>query len=866
MLFTPFYFAPCSLVGFVRCTGGHPLKALYVILRPKPAANLPEDLLAERDTPFSLVWTGPEGHTLLVTEDDGPEIHEGFFDPAKLTPHGFKLMSDRTYECYFLRHPDLNWVRQALSELNGFAAPSLTRDWKPTDVKPSMETITPPKPDKDTPAPDPYTVLTLTIGEMPEQYYPRGPERYGKWMLYKDMPNADCPLVRKAVTELQEELGSLRYMVGSEHPYMPERLVKGNADTANEGIFDGRTVNAVYLFQKNALEGRGWQVDDWDATIAKSGRDENEQISLAYLKGKPSTARESGLVADGVVDTRTADAIRRWHALGICNPDKIMVCLPAREGKLNWFVWMRPEAAEALYCWRELVRALGFPETIAANHTFRSAAVNVGSAGFGRSWKSIHKVGLAIDVGLDKNYYEPAVDWPVFYERDVVTVKKTKKGELGSFRIYWRVFAVSNLAIPNPAAIEDCKKNLQTVQQNTHPLGALARKAAGKLLKEIEAGTFAAKYFRRSVKQWQYDAWDPDGGKEGPSVDASAARAAQFNGTAALLNANAAKRTTLQADLDALNAIPAAQRTKDWKGARANRQSEIAALDRQSGIKRDIRSRWSPEATRFVDLTALAEEAGLERIGSFSNHENPKNTSEWGQGLLTISIAKLNTLAKSLSDLKATNPNFEVEIGGESVPLIGVDTDFITEWANSRKDFKLCPDVAPAIACAISQDKKGEARMKQFCEGLRKFGTRKFVRIPDGTVQTGEAWAAAVEAKLAEIKAAAPVEKKDSSKKSTKKKDPADWTFRLNPVVSPPEKTQLVLPLKSTVQLPSPGAPIGLEWWHFQVSALIDHQPFGPLICEMGWTKETLLDDPLPQFYHRFGMGYPQNAWTVTAG
>ncbi|MBI2687965.1 MAG: hypothetical protein HYX27_16780 [Acidobacteria bacterium] len=815
MLFMPFYFAPCSLVGFVRCTGGHALTSLFVLFRPKAAENLPEEIAAELTTEFSLAWTGPAGHMLLVDPSDGPEIHKSYYKHDDLTPHGVKLMSNRTYDCFFVRHPDVEWVKEAWAELNGKLPLSKTKDWFPTPVKPEIDEYQPPKLDKDTPAPPAYNVLTLKVGEDPGKYYPRGPERYGKWLLYKDMPNAECPLARKAVNGLQLDLGRLRYMVGAEHPYMPEKLHdnKDNINEFNEGKFDGRTINSVYLFQRDVQSGAGKKVDP-KATIALAGPDETETSSLAYLSDEDYAGGPRAITVDGVVDQQTCDALEQRLRDGVVNPLNIMVCTLARDGapKLNWNVWMRPEAAASLYCWRELARALGFPLTVAANHTFRSAAVNVGSAGFGRSWKSIHKVGLAIDVGLDRTYFQAADDWPVFYQRDLSVDKKNKKKDVEGYRIYWRVFAITNYMIPEPDSIALCRANLVEVTKNDHKLGKVAREAALRLIDEIDKGKFAAKYFRERVKQWQYDPWDGDGGKEGPEVSAPDARKAQLAAFDEFFAANEGKKGKL--------------------------------IDK----KRHYYSHFSKAASRFLDLTALAQESNLERIGSFTNHFDPTTTGEWGLGLATYSTGKFQALAKAMKALKADHPNFAIEIAGEQVKLADVDVDFMEAFGAARVD------------CAVARGKDAEKMIAAYCEKLRKFPARRFVRTPDDEAKTGEEWAAAIEAKLEEVKTAAPVNKKDSSKGSTKKKDSAGWTFRLSPDYG------VVFPLKTGVYMPSPGAPIGLEWWHFQVSSLIDNRAFGPLICEMGWTKETLLDEPQPHLHYRIGMGYPQNAWTDQAG
>jgi hypothetical protein len=139
--------------------------------------------------------------------------------------------------------------------------------------------------------------------------------------------------------------------------------------------------------------------------------------------------------------------------------------------------------------------------------------------------------------------------------------------------------------------------------------------------------------------------------------------------------------------------------------------------------------------------------------------------------------------------------------------------------------------------------------------------------VPETVVQTGKAWAEEVEKKLAAMKAEAPVKKTDASKPSTKKPDMSPWTYTLTPVCSAGAAGEpVIFPPETGVLLPSPGAPIGLEWWHFQMNSVINSGKFVPLVCELGWTEEALLNEPVKAFHFRRGIGYPEEAKTDFAG
>src|SRR6185369_17383071 len=61
--------------------------------------------------------------------------------------------------------------------------------------------------------------------------------------------------------------------------------------------------------------------------------------------------------------------------------------------------------------------------------------------------------------------------------------------------------------------------------------------------------------------------------------------------------------------------------------------------------------------------------------------------------------------------------------------------------------------------------------------------------------------------------------------------------------------------------VPAPGQPVGMEWWHYQRSDLLgsgkSRRMWGQILMELGWTREGLLDGAAPVLFGRRGVGYP---------
>jgi hypothetical protein len=442
---------PQSLLAYVQCSSGHPLCGLFVILRPQPSSRgIIVEIFGDPENVFTLCIVDQGGHLRVVTDAD-PWLE--FYNSHN--PNAAKVQPDVSYECYLIRDPSVEQAKAALDELNSGRPGLLTARWVAAVKTFALQSRTQ--------GSDTVQELVLTLDEAPGSYWPQGSARYGGWVLYRDMPHANCGPVREQVEKLQKDLGAIRYVIGGEeNPYAPD----SSKQLANGGIFDSRTLNAVCAFQNDSNKGSAFSVKGGPAVIAKAGGTGHDQCdcdaSLQYLQGVAVDAPDAGaLRADAVVDAATGDAIGTWYARGLRNPHSILVSVLARDGVNGWRTWMRREPAEGLYVWRELTKALGFPRSVQPSHTYRTVLTDVGSAGFGRSATSLHKTGLAVDLAIlmigETTYYDkPRANWPILYTQD------KRIDEKGGFKIRWRLFAVSTLPFDEDGW-DQCATNLENL-------------------------------------------------------------------------------------------------------------------------------------------------------------------------------------------------------------------------------------------------------------------------------------------------------------------------------------------------------------------------------------------------------------------
>jgi hypothetical protein len=843
--------SPHVLIAYVKCSEGHPLPGLFILLRQQPEKRKGiQRLLPQSDLPFNLAMVDQSGYLTLLPTNQSVDPWPSFY--AGDIPHKNPVVAGVAYEFYFIRHPSLNYAYKVLQELNGTQPKAETKDWPKPIVK-SFEFHT-----RHLSGGDEIEEVVLVLDENPSSYFPKGSKRYDHLVLYRDMPHAECKPIKKNMKKLQCELGALRYVVGGDGgetpPYWPEEEVRDgsrivNIETVNAGIFDSRTLNAVYQFQQDVLNGKAFNVNSRAGTIAKHEKKESSATTIEYLHGSPALPPVPlGMIADGVVNDATGDAIGLWHDQGLRNPHSILIALPAREGNSKWQVYMRPELAEALYAWRELTKALGFPQGIAVNHTYRNVLVDVGHAAYGRSAVSIHKTGLAVDVGAAKGFRTAAPDWPVVFTQDESIPMKE------GYRILWRLFAVSTLQLHDDPGRKKCREALSKAAGTEDVLGNRLRPAATALLAKIESQgweQFTNHFFRDAVQSWNYDPWDDKGGSPGEPLTAPADRATRLAEKRAALN-------TLDQDIEKIES-----------------QLEVAPISRKERNEKEDKTReidsLSIPVSYFVDLTTLAELAGLKRIGSFTNKSKPQGRN-WGLAAKKGSTRQFDKLAHDVAGLQESHGDLTIEITGKEVAISDIDAEFLKGWAAALPDLKLVRDDSPQVICRLSRDSKDQRakkRVEEICSALEKFGEKKFTRSRADKTQVGETltggeWAAKIRAEHDQMVTSAPVNLKDGSQNS-KRKSNEDWTYRLLPIFGTSAGEPIVFLPKTIVLLPDEGSPIGMEWWHFQVQDLI-HGKWGDLLGELGWTKETACDQRIPSLHHREGAGYPVSELEKNAG
>ncbi|MGE5788744.1 MAG: hypothetical protein ACM3ZE_29405, partial [Myxococcales bacterium] len=528
-----FVLLPQLTVQIVADDSGRALQNLFVLYRPAlPAkqaaksnavldyiASLWSDKEQAQRRPYQLARTDVGGF-LQYAKGHEPKALAPLMDPTEPV-ESLKLGQDVAYEMYLVRHPDPAYAETALQELNGVKPPNITREW------PAAAVLTPRV--EHCPMVQAQQ-LKLRLGSKPELYRPSGDATYGGWLLYKDMPHADVPSVKTAVEKLQVDLGKLRYVIGAEPPYEPERPTKNNkgvvtnAATVNQGVFDARTMSAVLDLQRQVLARRAVKVDKAKAHDLASGATA-AAASFAYVSGTVATPAlptpkpgELPLKADGVCDALTSRVAATWIAMGYRQPRAILVAVSAMGSGTDWKTWLRPEAAESLLAWRSLAKALGHAEGICASHTYRTPLTDVGHAAFGRSAVSIHKTGLAIDLLHDGQTRKPRDRFMVLINRDEVAPQYRAKVHIGD-RVYWRLFGATKLSLdPALAAAAVCAALVQLERE-----GGMVGPLATALREEAQASpeAFFAKYYRTTVQQWMYNAWHDEGGVPGPVTTAA---------------------------------------------------------------------------------------------------------------------------------------------------------------------------------------------------------------------------------------------------------------------------------------------------------------------------------------------------------
>ena len=899
---------PNLRVARLECVQGHAMSGLFILFRPVPSKLwhvTKKQMGLAPDPLFQLGVVGRSGFLAPPEFDEELLIFLGGMERAshldgdpdliacghELMPDSYRVLAGQKYELYLIQHPDIGYAREVLGLINE----GEKKFGEPHVITASQEGV-------------------LVVPEDPKAFLPGGSDLFDGWYLYRSMPSGQCKPVKEQVARLQAQLGALRYIVGNGiWPYVPDFNEEDDKSGGfNHGVFDVRVMSAVYAFQRDALGAEApFKVKDpkpqdafFSAPASRTPQPEallrarapslkamTADHSWSYLERSetPPAAPARPDQADGTVDRSTAKALKQWLEEGLRKPGAILVQVRDPRG---WGLWMRPEAAQAWFAWNEIVLALGFEKGVCVNHTYRSIQVDIGHAGYGRAARSIHKTGLAMDLGLMGDFKNSVENWPVAYVREPTAE-----------RIQWRLYGALSLQLPQ--AEEEARKLGAELAQKLEALlsskanHGLVRTDPARLLQTAvqalvqalrkDPVAFFEKYYKREIPLWDYDAYHPEGGtpRKLPGPDGSlkdVATAEEF-----YREHQARHIRSAIADLNMKLADP-----KLKAGAQAKleqrREAKQEELDKMLGEASPARNK-----TTFLDLTALGQLVRLERINAYR--------AGWQQVTKQLGVGNLAAVAKELSVAKGWTQhdvrNDPVVITRKKRTLnelsVGrLDDSFMASWhallQSVRKELgRSVKVVAPQLTITLAWGKAAKAEDAPKLAGkLRQFADKKFYSVLElpgvPRLQTGAEWATYLEgvpaaleqqALVNQAKRAAEVSEVEKTDKKRAKKiasaPPAieKLMLTLQPIfdlgfVQPASgalEDFLTLLPQDLVTLPAPGQPIGMEWWHFQRSDLLGsgkaRRKWGDLLDDIGWMREPLLNTPSSLLYLRPGIGYP---------
>jgi hypothetical protein len=626
--------------------------------------------------------------------------------------------------------------------------------------------------------------------------------------------------------------------------------------------------------------------------------------SWKYLEGSEQPAPSiKPLQADGVVDSSTAEALKHWLSEGLRKPGDILVSIA---NKVGGVLWMRPEAASAIHAWIRLVQALGFDEGLGIFHTYRSILVDIVKAKKGRSAVSIHKTGLAVDLA-SAGFLRAVKSWPVAYVRE----------QEGS-RILWRLYGAMTLPLPSThtpegraaaseftARLKPRLLALKSAKELEHPLvrldpEKLLVKAVDKLLAELEepknAVAFIDRYYKFEIPLWDYDKYHPEGGyprkllgADGSPKELATAEEFYRDHLTYYHQLDIANVRQAQQELTLKppkNEAAAAKMAKAHENLEREATQHQEEIDKLHGPDSAARSR-----SAFVDLTGVGELVHMKRIGAWK--------SGWQLSSAKLAASQLKEIAAHLADVQqwggynaTLEPAFLLRKEGKtarslSVPARRLDGPLMLQWHEVlqalKKELPRSVKVnSPQCSVTVTWGNGKLAEEAPKLAGLLRgsFSEKQFYSVlpMEGVprVQTGADWAAYLDKLPGELEQQALVvqaQQDEEAKKDPKKAKKIGSArpklqqrlLTLQPVFDlafqAPEsgelKDALTLLPGDVVELPAPGEPICMEWWHFQRTDQISHRLWGDLLEDIGWTRECLGDTPSSQLYLRPGIGYP---------
>ncbi len=280
----------------------------------------------------------------------------------------------------------------------------------------------------------------MKLSEKADDFVPRGSDRYGGWVLYRDMPHQACASLAEPVRKVQEDLTKLRYPVGEAHqPFTPSSY-EAKAQT---GGFTGQVQAALARMQEHVQAGQAFVLAHKDE--AHAGK------HWVYVLGEPFDALEHAAkkwtpLPDnydiGVCDGQTAARIAHWVDHGLRKPSEILV-----ESTVGGSIWMLERGIIALDAWSVFAEAFGVQYGVKAGSSLRSVLVG---AWPGAILNSVHKTGLAVDLSGGAQRI-PSSRWPIRYEAHW---RKNEKDVAKKLAAFDRDIAAAEEALRKKAELE----------------------------------------------------------------------------------------------------------------------------------------------------------------------------------------------------------------------------------------------------------------------------------------------------------------------------------------------------------------------------------------------------------------------------
>jgi len=351
-------------------------------------------------------------------------------------------------------------------------------------------------------------------------------------------------------------------------------------------------------------------------------------------------------------------------------------------------------------------------------------------------------------------------------------------------------------------------------------------------LEKLTGPELSSKFFRASVHQWNSNPYEADGGTTGPELQASA-------------------------DDGAIDYVNVAE----------------------------DRSKLRPGSRSFVNVTALAYLSGLRRIGAqrsgWRDVRTDINLSKKPDPRQRIDItpARIGALAGLLVRLQragAEHAASSIDLLRDgsvirSAKIADFDLEFLKDWAQALRS-PPSPGATPLGTDMNLEIVAGPAGHKdaliQFVSELaeKKFlvlaiGDQLTVKADPATPMSGDDCAQLIASAHDSLPNEATVagggtkDGKTNSKKLSKEaaaKLRPHWSIVLRPLFDAPGATRaegaspLMMATGDALELPTPGIPRALEWWHYEHFDSAD-STWKELVTGIGLSEEILLAPAVPK-------------------